>query len=265
MIAKQKLEIETQLAKFKPHRLTDLKKAALMDRVDTKFIVPIHLLDYIFDAISQTYTVLEIDSKRLFEYKNIYFDTKDFMFYRNHHNGKLNRFKVRYRNYVDSNLSFLEVKFKDNKKRTYKKRVKVDCAPNDIIQNSTDFLTKSGIINPQDLIIVQKSGYHRIAFADEKNAERLTVDLNLHFSQPQLAKTQKIGEHVIFELKQGKLNRQSAFFGVMRELGIKPSSFSKYCVGMAITDEDKKIRKNNFRKVIRQITTQTDTQTETAA
>ena len=259
MIAKQKLEIETQLSKFESHGLTDLKKAELMDRVDTKFIVPIHLLDYIFDEIKNTYTVLEIDSKRLFEYKNIYFDTEDFMFYRNHHNGKLNRFKVRYRNYVDSDLSFLEVKFKDNKKRTYKTRIKVNSEPNKIIQTSKEFLKKSGIINPQDLMIVQKSGYHRIAFADEKNAERLTVDLNLHFSQPQLAKTQKIGEHVIFELKQGKLNRRSAFFDVMRHLGIKPSSFSKYCVGMAITDEDKKIRKNNFRKVIRLITTQTET------
>jgi len=259
MIVKQKLAIEKTLRNFNSHKLTDLKKAELMDRVDTKFIVPIHLLDYIFDAIKKTYTVLEIDSKRLFEYKNIYFDTKDFMFYRNHHNGKLNRFKVRYRNYVDSNLSFLEVKFKDNKKRTFKTRIKVDATPNKIIQNSNVFLKQAGIEHPQDLMIVQKSGYHRIAFADEYNAERLTVDLNLHFNQPQLTTTQKIGEHVIFELKQGKLNRRSAFFGVMRELGIKQSSFSKYCVGMAITDENKKIKKNNFKQIIRQITTQSET------
>ncbi|BCE03131.1 polyphosphate polymerase domain-containing protein [Marinicellulosiphila megalodicopiae] len=259
MIAKQKIEIEKYLTPFHSHQLHDLKKAELMNRVDTKFVVPIHLLGYIFNAIEQTYTVLEINKKRIFEYKNIYFDTEDFMFYRNHHNGKLNRFKVRYRNYVDSDLSFLEVKFKDNKKRTHKSRIKVDTNPHKIIQHSSEFLKQVGITHPQDLLVVQKSGYHRIAFADEKNAERLTVDLNLHFRNPELSSTQKIGDYVIFELKQNKMNRQSLFFSVMRELSIKPSSFSKYCIGMALTDENKKIRKNNFRKVIRQFTSINET------
>ncbi|MCJ8311897.1 MAG: polyphosphate polymerase domain-containing protein [Saccharospirillaceae bacterium] len=252
----QKNHINKKLNSFNSHSLSDLKKAELMDRVDTKFIVPIHLLDYIFDKINRNYTVLEINSKRIFEYQNTYYDTKDFIFYRNHHNGKLNRFKVRCRNYVDSDLSFLEVKFKNNKKRTYKTRIKVDHHPNEIIQKSKDFLNNAGITDGHKLVIVQKSGYHRIAFADEQNAERLTLDLNLHFSQPHQSNKQIIGEQVIFELKQNKLNRRSSFFDVMRQLGIKPSSFSKYCIGMALTYENKIIRKNNFNKVMRKISTQ---------
>jgi len=251
-------EMERNLNFFKPHQLDDLKKASLMNRVDTKFIVPINMLTYIFETIKNQYTILEIDSKRVFEYQNVYFDTPDFIFYRHHHNGKLNRFKVRCRNYVDSDLSFLEVKFKDNKKRTHKNRIRVDSHSNELIFNSDIFLNKFGIKTPQDLIEVQKGGYHRIALADEENAERLTIDLNLYFKNSTSQTTRRIKDHAIFELKQAKLNRNSIFFKVMQELSIKPSSFSKYCIGMAVMDEDKKIKVNNFKQIMRKVAFNTE-------
>lgn len=67
-------------------------------------------------------------------------------FYHDHHNGKLNRFKIRQREYMDTKTSFLEVKFKNNQRRT------------------------------------QHSGYQQIAIANEKTAERLTIDFNLWYS-----------------------------------------------------------------------------------
>ena len=48
--------------------------------------------------------ILTIDNKKIACYKTLYFDTKYFDFYHHHHNNKVNRYKVRIRKYVDSNL-----------------------------------------------------------------------------------------------------------------------------------------------------------------
>ena len=47
-------------------------------------------------------------------------------FYNDHHNQRVNRHKIRFREYVDSGLIYLEVKCKTNKGKTVKKRLKVD-------------------------------------------------------------------------------------------------------------------------------------------
>ena len=41
-----------------------------------------------------------------------------------HQNKKLNRYKIRQREYLISDISFFEIKFKSNKGRTIKKRIK---------------------------------------------------------------------------------------------------------------------------------------------
>ena len=54
--------------------------------------------------------------------------------YHDHHNGKLNRYKVRRRRYIDTDTEFLEVKLKNNKKRTIKSRIKLSGQPNEYIR-----------------------------------------------------------------------------------------------------------------------------------
>ena len=68
-------------------------------------------------------SILQIDGKRKHDYKSLYFDTEDRKFYNDHHNQRVNRYKVRYREYVDSGLVFLEIKCKNNKGKTIKKRL----------------------------------------------------------------------------------------------------------------------------------------------
>ena len=45
--------------------------------------------------------------------------------YLKHHNNKLNRYKIRFREYVDNDEKFLEVKYKTNTERTIKDRIKI--------------------------------------------------------------------------------------------------------------------------------------------
>lgn len=238
------------LHKFTPHGLEDLDKANLMNRIDSKFIIHISELNGVLDRLNNYYSVLEIDRQRLFNYDNIYFDTQNLDYYHLHHNGKLNRHKIRYRKYVDTNSAYLEVKFKNNKKRTKKSRIKVFCSPLEVIEKSSDFLTNSGICRPSQLQVAQKSGYKRIALANEAEAERLTIDMGLHFWDVNRDTKVKLDEYVIAELKQSKLNRDSPFYRLMRESNRRPSSFSKYCMGMYFTSQDT-IKTNRFKSVAR--------------
>lgn len=91
-----------------------------MERHDTKYILKQDTLDQLLQYLIDYYEVLEIDTKRIFTYHTQYFDTDDYRFYHQHHNRKLIRYKVRRRNYVDSDTMYLEVKFKNNKCKTTK-------------------------------------------------------------------------------------------------------------------------------------------------
>ena len=111
------------LNKFTAVGLADIGKAKFMNRVDTKFPLRSEVLwQNILPEITDDYYIVEINGLRLMEYRTVYFDTPDNMFYTTHHNGKLDRFKVRKRMYVDTGVAYLEVKHKTNKGKTKKKK-----------------------------------------------------------------------------------------------------------------------------------------------
>ena len=98
------------LDKFQPISLEEMDAVSLMKRVDTKFIFNIKILPQLLENIHKEYRVLEINKNRVMTYKSNYFDTPNSDLYLMHHNGKAKRVKIRIRNYVESNLFFLEVK-----------------------------------------------------------------------------------------------------------------------------------------------------------
>ena len=60
----------------------------LMNRTDTKFVFELDLLAKVLDEIKPHYYVLDINDKRMSSYRSLYFDTDDFEFYFEHHNGR---------------------------------------------------------------------------------------------------------------------------------------------------------------------------------
>ena len=101
------LIINKILTGFNPISLAEMDEVKLMNRSDTKFVFSQKTLLNILPLIQSFYKVLEVDGVRLSSYKSLYYDTDDFQFYHQHHNGKTNRNKVRFREYVDSGLTFL--------------------------------------------------------------------------------------------------------------------------------------------------------------
>lgn len=100
------------------------EKAAMQTRVDRKYIVD---ADYAASILAELpadeAAVLEIDGQREFAYDSVYFDTPDLVSYKASAIGSRNRFKVRTRSYLDSDLSFLEVKTEGAREFTVKERI----------------------------------------------------------------------------------------------------------------------------------------------
>ena len=113
------------LQSFEPISLQEMEHVKLMNRVDTKFAFTVNALNSLLPLLADEYYVLKVEETTVPHYESLYFDDERFSFFKDHHNGKGNRFKVRIRKYVESNLYFLEVKHK-TKGRTDKKRIAID-------------------------------------------------------------------------------------------------------------------------------------------
>ncbi len=248
--------LNKQLAGFSSHGLQDLDRATLMNRVDTKFIVRIEDLPTLFDSLGSDYSVLEIDNKRMFRYQSTYFDTDNFLLYHMHHNRRLNRHKVRLRHYVDSDTHYLEVKFKNNKKRTIKSRIQVDGSQLLDLSAHQEFLHQTGLPTHAYLSPRLISQYKRVAFASEAREERLTIDFDLskHGISLPTKRSLALRGLVIAELKQKRFNRHSPFFQRARQINLRATGFSKYCMGVALTMPDHQdIKQNRFKRITQRV------------
>ncbi|MGB0428849.1 MAG: polyphosphate polymerase domain-containing protein [Bacteroidia bacterium] len=242
------MNIETQiinvLKQFNPISLTEMDKVALMKRVDTKYVLTDAQLLEILPNIKKAYSSLQIDDRRLMKYNSQYFDTDSYDFYLQHHRGKAGRIKIRKRCYVDSGLCFLEIKRKNKKGATIKKRIKVDELDGFITNNEQSFLISSKMPNV-DLVPTLSNSFSRITLVNKHSVERLTIDLGLQFNYGEPIKGPK-GGLVIVEVKQPELDRNSPIIKELRHLGLRPQSMSKYCVGVALNIAS--IKHNRFKK-----------------
>jgi hypothetical protein len=241
-------ELRQALESFQPISLKELEGSLLMNRIDTKYYFNTSLLSTILPKLTSEYSVLTIDHHRLFTYETLYYDTLDLLFYRQHHNGVMNRRKIRHRTYVESNLGFLELKEKDNKGRTNKERIKIKEAPQAWDEASEIFLQKRipltlNTVHPNILVC-----YKRITFVNKFRPERVTIDTDVHFLNNEVKIA--LPGLIIAEVKQEK-RMQSGFIHQMREARVKMDSISKYCLGIALTMPS--VKSNNFKPSILQI------------
>ena len=114
------------LGRMKPVTLEEMGSVKLMNRIDTKYLTnEVTLLEVLADAALAGYRVLTIGDKRISGYDSVYYDTPEFRMYYAHRNKHLVRQKVRTRAYLESGQAFLEIKRKNNKGRTKKKRTEI--------------------------------------------------------------------------------------------------------------------------------------------
>ncbi|MEI6123072.1 MAG: polyphosphate polymerase domain-containing protein [Bacteroidota bacterium] len=240
--------IQKIVSTFDPISLSEMDSVKLLDRFDTKYAFNFCKLPTLLNKLSSEYFILDIDNIRINPYETLYYDTDNFLLYHQHHSGKLNRYKIRYRRYTETKLSFFEIKFKNNKNRTIKERIKQRSIEQEIVGDAKDFLNKNPILANEDFIPKLWVYYSRITLVNKNSSERLTLDLNLTYSDG--IKKVSYPALVIAELKQEK-NKNSFFSQLMKEQHIKDSSISKYCFGIVILNNE--IKHNNFNEKIKSI------------
>jgi hypothetical protein len=238
--------VDSLLSSFLPITLSEMDSVKLLDRTDTKFTFHISKLEGIINALSAHYKVLEIENIRINDYQTLYFDTLNFELYLRHHNERLNRFKIRFRKYVNSNLHFFEIKHKNNKSRTIKSRVIRPEIEHDIKDNAKKLLEAKTNFEASSLFPKLWVNYSRITFVHKNFEERLTIDLNLAFKDGDNEK--KFDTLVIAELKRDRANSRSPFIDIMNAYKIRENSISKYC--LAVTQLFPTIKQNNFKPKI---------------
>ncbi len=229
---------------FEPIGLTDMDKVQLMNRVDTKFVFTLKDLERLLPQLSKDYFLLNVDGILLSDYESLYFDDTDFSSYNDHHKKKVDRFKVRYRKYVHSNLAFLEVKHK-NKGRTDKSRIRVDDIPDSMNEIDFQFVKDAGV-KSKAMIPALLNNFSRITLVSKAMNERLTLDLNLTYIWKD--KRVVVENIIIAELKQGKAMRNSPFYQLMKNNLIRPLKISKYTIGVIMLYGMKNIKYNRFKK-----------------
>lgn len=235
------------LSSFESINLNEMDSVKLMSRKECKYTLCHKDLTTILNNLSDEYYVLDINGEKIMPYESVYYDKPDFALYTSHQNGKQNRFKVRSRTYSLTGQKFLELKFKNNKKRTIKKRVEIT-GDNSVAENSK-FLDKYLPFSSDSLEKKIEIRYQRITLVDKHLKERVTIDLNLAFSSEDRTSIYK--DLVIIEVKYEGTKRESQMVKILQEYRIKPLSFSKYCLG--ISQHYSNVKQNNMNIKIREI------------
>lgn len=237
-------QIDKLLNIFDPIDLSRMDRVKLMNRVDTKFAFNFDFLLKILPLLKENYFLLEVENTRMPSYESLYFDDADFSFFHDHHKRKSDRFKVRIRRYVESDMYFFEVKHK-TKGRTEKNRIKAKSFDDYSSQEFQKFIVEQ-LENNEKLEPKIWNKFHRLTFVNKTENERLTLDFDITFSVEN--KQRKFRNLVIAELKQEKINRNSTFYRLMKEKMVRPYRLSKYCLGSIELFGEEQLKFNRFKK-----------------
>ena len=231
---------------LEPITLEEMSGIKLMNRTDTKFVTNKHQLIRLLEMARGEYYAQFTNDSMVAEYITTYWDTDELSYYFQHHNGRAPRQKVRVRTYVGSDLTFLEVKTKNNHGRTKKKRSEVPSQEVEQVRAEADeFLGPKVHRSLADIHRTVQNHFHRITLVNKGKTERLTIDFDVEFHNFDTNDEAHTGELVIIELKRDG-NVPSPVLDILRQLRIKPSGFSKYCIGSVMTNRG--LKHNMFKE-----------------
>lgn len=229
--------------------LEELECVSLQNRIDSKYLLNSNMFDKLLPFIIDNYRVLEINGHRIFTYENNYFDTEDLLFYHEHHNGYLNRIKVRSRKYLETGSCYFEIKKKEKIDRTNKIREKTD----ELVSSpSIEMLQKIMRMSRKDLKGIHKvlsNHFNRVTFVNKAASERMTLDFNISFADDQQEKM--LEDIFVLEIKQSKSSGHSSINEIIKENNIREQGFSKYVYGVMLLKNG--IKKNNFLPLLKKI------------
>ena len=235
--------LESLAADFAPISLKQMDAVALLNRIDTKFVMSTGQLLNALAALQDDYWMLAIQGQRLNHYRTLYFDTPGFELYHAHVNGRAERYKVRSREYTDSHLSFMEVKHKTRKDRTIKERLSTAQPVMQIDADLTDWLHDVSPLDGGTLEPKLWNTFTRLTLVSRQLCERVTLDVDLTFYTAD--KAAHLNGLAIAEVKMDANHGASPFLAQMRAQKIRRQGFSKYSIGVAMLYDQ--VKKNALK------------------
>lgn len=238
-------QIADKLGLLVPVSLEELADYRLLNRIDTKYLCNVRVLPKIIEKAEKDFRIQQIGNQRIFKYESLYFDTPELKTYFDHHQGRRLRYKVRFRKYLDTGDSFLEVKKKRNYVRTDKRRTQLEFSTQ-LDSLHLKFINKQinlpkSVFKPMTWTI-----FDRITLVGKNHLERITIDTNVRFKN----ETQEIclpGLSII-EVKRDKAGGISPFTHILRDLNIRPYGISKYIIGSVLLNP--RLKHNRFLKKV---------------
>jgi len=248
------ISFDNALEALGPITLEEMDSVKLLNRIDSKYLTnEATLLRILERAAAAGYRVLVTEGQRISPYSSIYYDTEGLRMFTDHHNRRLVRQKVRTRCYLNSGTTFLEIKRKNNKGRTKKKRMEIpksemmDFGPDQV---ACDFLAQHSWFTRDILSPVLETAFHRITLVNAAMTERLTIDTRLVFNNFRNGLHTTLQDAVIIELKQDG-RAASEMKNILLDFRVKPARVSKYCVAVTLTEPQ--ARSGRFKIKIRRI------------
>lgn len=228
--------LNKSLKKFKAISLSELNaKASFLKRIDRKYLLTYNQFLEILSDLKNDFKVLEIWKRKVFTYDNVYMDTEDYLFYKQHQNKLKSRTKVRTRYYVDSNLAFFEFKQKVNGV-TSKFRYEFPSEEHGFMtkwkKRFFDWVWQSiynGKIKTPSISPAIKTNYKRITMVSLNWDERLTIDFNVKALDLRKSKADIVDLKNLIIIESKSLKRESMISKLMAEKAIPEASWcSKY-------------------------------------
>lgn len=236
-------DLSSTLSCYTPISLEEMDHVKLLDRIDTKFVIPEDLLPQYLATVASHYNLLVIGEETLHPYETLYFDTPGFDLYKMHHNGKRNRYKLRCRKYVTSGIVYFEIKTKTNTDRTIKSRIPLEVISETLDVPLNKYISDNTPGEFNNYIPTLRVFFDRLTLVNKQANERVTIDINIRYLRNGIEKI--IDNIVIVEVKQEK-HANSPFRELMKEFHRHEFYLSKYCLG--ITCLNTGIKRNRFKQ-----------------
>jgi len=214
-----------------------IERAELLTRVDRKYVVPAAGAGRLVNALAGAARILEVDGCREFAYRSTYFDTPQRDSFLSAGRSQRRRWKVRTRTYLDSGSSWLEVKTRQARDQTAKRRIEHPDA------HQVDGLTPAGEAFVADSLGTRVAAsvepvldtlYRRTTLFLPASSSRTTIDVDLRWTSLLDGTELERPAVAVIETKTG--STPSAVDRLMWSYGHRPVRISKFGVGMAALD-----------------------------
>ena len=245
------LSIGKSMIGFSSATMSLLASRALQKRIDTKFVFHQHRLSELLSLLKRQYAVVQTEGNPVASYKNLYFDTRDYLFLKEHHRDRRPRFKVRIRHHCDREMSFVEIKKKSSSNATLKQRQSIPFEKENLLDLHAFVQAHCSVVESSLLRPSLRTDFNRITLVGIQTHERITIDTHLQCSDKDFNASWSWTNGVIVEIKQDRYHPRSPVMLALRKINSTALSISKYCTAAShlLPDINMKLYRPKMRQI----------------